>query len=97
MPAVACIVEPYALSATPSAPQLSLVTRDDCHLCEELQLEYAALRQRYPLPPLTLVDADADPALLQRYGLKVPVLLLDGVPVCHYRLDSTELLRLLRL
>lgn len=85
------------MSSAPIQAQLSLVTRADCHLCEQLQLEYAALCQRYPLPPLTLVDVDADPALQQRYGLKVPVLLLDGVPVCHYRLDSTELLRLLRL
>jgi hypothetical protein len=85
------------LSDAPVQARLSLVTRADCHLCEVLQADYEALRQRYPLPPLTLVDVDADPALLQRYGLKVPVLLLDGVPVCHYRLDSTELLRLLRL
>ena len=79
------------------AQALTLVTRAECHLCEELQIELEALRQRYRLPPLTLVDVNADPALLRRFGLKVPVLLLDGVPVCHYRLDSTELLRLLRL
>jgi hypothetical protein len=44
-----------------------------------------------------LADVDADPQLLQRYGLKVPVLLLNDVPVCHFRLDHAELLRLLRL
>jgi hypothetical protein len=85
------------LTALPSQAQLTLVTRADCHLCEELQLELEALRQCYALPPLTLADVDADPLLLQRFGLKVPVLLLDGVPVCHFRLDSAELLRLLRL
>ena len=85
------------MSVAQSEAQLTLLTRAECHLCEELQLEFEALRQRYRLPPLTLVDVDADPELLPRYGLKVPVLLLDGVPVCHYRLDSTELLRLLRL
>ncbi|MGB8692791.1 MAG: glutaredoxin family protein [Steroidobacteraceae bacterium] len=77
--------------------RLTLVTRADCHLCEQLHNELEALRGRYPLPAVELVDVDADPQLLQRYGLKVPVLLLNDVPVCHFRLDRAELLRLLRL
>lgn len=83
--------------APPSVARLTLVTRADCQLCEELQNELEALRGCYPLPAVALADVDADPQLLQRYGLKVPVLLLDGVPVCHFRLDRAELLRLLRL
>ena len=83
--------------APPSVARLTLVTRVDCQLCEELQHELEALRGRYPLPAVALADVDADPQLLQRYGLKVPILLLDGVPVCHFRLDRAELLRLLRL
>jgi hypothetical protein len=62
-----------------------------------MHAELAQLAERHPLPGLGWADVDADPALLQRYGLKVPVLLLDGVPICHTRLDSDELLRLLRL
>jgi hypothetical protein len=85
------------LSAPPAGAQLTLVTRAECPLCDELHAELEALRSRYPLPPLALVDVDADPVLLQRFGLKVPVVLLNGVPVCHGRLDSAELLRLLRL
>lgn len=85
------------MTAPQPAAQLTLVTRADCHLCDELLAELAALRARIPLPPLTQVDVDADPLLVQRFGLKVPVLLLDGVPVCHFRLDRAELLRLLRL
>ena len=85
------------MTAPQSPAQLTLVTRADCHLCEQLLAELDALRARFPLPPLTRVDVDADPVLVQRFGLKVPVLLLDGVPVCHFRLDCAELLRLLRL
>lgn len=48
------------------------------------------------LPPLELVDVDSDPELARRYGLDIPVLLLDDVRVCQHRLDSSELLRLLR-
>ena len=44
--------------------------------------------------PVTVVDVDSDPELTRRYGLKVPVLLLDGSVICHYTLNSQELLRL---
>jgi len=77
---------------------LSLLTRHDCGLCEELLLELDALRTRLPtIPVARLVDVDADPALQRRWGMKVPVLLLDGALVCSGRLDAPELLRLLRL
>jgi thioredoxin-like negative regulator of GroEL len=85
------------LSAPAGGARLTLITRTDCHLCEELLTQLEALRGRYPLPALAQLDVDADPILAQRFGLKVPVLLLDGVPVCHFKLDSAELLRLLRL
>ncbi len=78
--------------------RLTLLTREHCGLCEELLLELTVLRSRVPaLPALQLVDVDADAALQQRWGLKLPVLLLDGALVCSGRLDTPELLRLLRL
>jgi predicted thioredoxin/glutaredoxin len=59
--------------------------------------ELGALGLRVPLPPIAVVDVDADPELLRRYGLNVPVLLLDGTVVCRHRLDPDELRRLLRI
>jgi predicted thioredoxin/glutaredoxin len=58
--------------------------------------ELAALARRTSLPPVEVVDVDADPELQRRYGLDVPVLLLDGSVVCRHRLDQAELVRLLR-
>jgi hypothetical protein len=55
-----------------------------------------ALGRAMPLPPIEVVDVDADPVLKRRYGLEVPVLLLDGTAVCRHRLDAGELKRLLR-
>ncbi|HEY3809431.1 MAG TPA: glutaredoxin family protein [Steroidobacteraceae bacterium] len=75
---------------------LRLITRAECGLCGEMEHELRALAARVPLPPVTLVDVDSDPELCRRYGLKVPVLLLDSIAVCSHRLDSAELLRLLR-
>ncbi|MCU0842096.1 MAG: glutaredoxin family protein [Thiobacillaceae bacterium] len=39
------------------------------------------------------VDVDADPELARIYGHRVPVLVRDGVEICHYFLD-TDALRL---
>ena len=58
--------------------------------------ELQALGQAMPLPPIEVADVDADPILKRRFGLEVPVLLLDGTVVCRHRLDTGELKRLLR-
>ena len=58
--------------------------------------ELRALERVMPLPPIEVVDVDADPILRRRHGLDVPVLLLDGTVVCRHRLDMGELKRLLR-
>jgi hypothetical protein len=79
----------------PAAP-LRLLTRADCSLCETMRSQLEALATRTALPPLELIDVDTDPELQRRFGLKVPVLLWGSSPVCHYRLDEPELLRLLR-
>jgi hypothetical protein len=56
----------------------------------------ARLQSVLPLPPIQVIDVDADPALRRRHGLDVPVLLIDGTVVCRHRLDESELRRLLR-
>jgi hypothetical protein len=78
------------------AHSLTLLTRPECALCEDMLHALQALRACHALPPLRLLDVDSDPLLQRRYGLKIPVLLLDQVPVCSVRLDQDELLRVLR-
>ena len=58
--------------------------------------ELEVLQQEMALPPIDVVDVDGDPQLTRRYGLHVPVLLLDEILVCRHRLDAAELKRLLR-
>jgi len=81
-------------SGAPAA--LTLLTRPECGLCEEMLAELRTLSQRISLPELAVIDVDSDAELQRRYGLKIPVLLLDSVPVCTHRLDAAELQRLLR-
>lgn len=55
-------------------PCLRLLTRPGCHLCEEMKAKVAPLVARLG-GMLAEVDVDADPALSERFGLEVPVLL----------------------
>ncbi|HEU5138220.1 MAG TPA: glutaredoxin family protein [Steroidobacteraceae bacterium] len=77
-------------------PGLVVVSREGCGLCDEMLHALAELERAQSLPPVTVVDVDSHPELVRQFGLKVPVLLLDGSVICHYTLNSKELLRLLR-
>jgi predicted thioredoxin/glutaredoxin len=83
-------------TSVPGTPRLTVLSRDGCELCEELLQELAQLGTTVDLPPIEVRDVDADALLARRYGLDVPVLLLDGVKVCQHHLDPHELMRLLR-
>ena len=78
-------------------PGLVVVSREGCDLCEDMLHALADLARAHPLPAVSVVDVDIDEGLVRRYGLKVPVLLLDGSVICHYTLNSNELLRVLKL
>ena len=73
---------------------LVVLSREGCGLCEEMLRELAQLELAGSIPSVTVVDVDTDPELATRFGLKVPVLMLDGSAICHYTLNSKELLRL---
>lgn len=76
--------------------RLTVVHRDGCGLCDEMIADLQKLGRSLALPPMEIVDVDSDPELQRRFGVQVPVLLLDGTKVCHFRLDEDELRRLLR-
>jgi len=73
---------------------LVVLSREGCHLCDDMLRELAELERAHAIPPVSIVDVDSDPELARQFGLKVPVLLLDGSAICHYTLNSNELLRL---
>lgn len=66
----------------------TVYTREDCHLCEEAveTLETVADEEGIELD-LSLVDVDADPALREEYGERVPYVLLNDRPAFKYRVD----------
>jgi hypothetical protein len=74
---------------------LVVLSREGCGLCDEMLHALADLERSQSLPTVTVIDVDSDADLVRRFGLKVPVLLLDGSVICHYTLNSHELLRLI--
>ena len=77
-----------------AGPRFVVYSRANCTLCDEFIAEL--LRQLTPVgEQLDLRDVDADPETRRRYGLKIPVLTVDGNPVCHGRLDAAAVARLL--
>lgn len=67
----------WLFGAEQTPREVVMYTRQGCHLCEDAWqvLERAARRHRLSL---TKIDVDTDPALAERYGLCVPVVLIDG-------------------
>jgi glutaredoxin len=79
----------------PEKAKVILYTRPGCHLCEEAMREMQAsgCGDEYELEE---VNVDSDPALKERYGLEIPVILINGVKSFKYRLTAAEFKRKLR-
>ncbi|SMB26730.1 conserved protein of unknown function [Sterolibacterium denitrificans] len=80
--------------------RFKLYSRDYCHLCHDLLAALAAMQDECGLAfAIEVIDVDADstdPALLEMYDEKVPVLAAvteDGErELCHYFLDRQAVL-----
>ena len=66
--------------------RLTLYSRNYCHLCEEMLAALRRLQAGLDFE-LEIIDVDSAPELERRYGELVPVLVHDGVEICHYRLE----------
>lgn len=67
--------------------ELTLLSRTYCHLCHDMEAALAPLAGEFGAS-VTVVDVDSDDALEARWGELVPVLLHDGIELCHYFLDE---------
>lgn len=78
------------MKVDPAAPRLAVYTREGCHLCDEMIAELGSWLEGRGLR-VAILDVDADAAARERFGLMVPVLTVDGEPVCSGRLDPDVL------
>jgi thiol-disulfide isomerase/thioredoxin len=67
-------------------PKLTVLSREYCHLCEELLASLRQFQGRYAFD-IEVLDVDRHPALEERWGDKVPVVLDGDLEICHYYLD----------
>ena len=75
---------------------LTIYSRPGCHLCDEMKaVVQRVARLEGDAVRIDEIDISADPALESRYGLEIPVLLVDGRKVAKYRITETELTRVL--
>ena len=74
---------------------LTLYSRPGCHLCDEMKAVVDLVAARVPFS-LEIINIDDDPALTERYGLEIPVLLVDGRKVAKCRIEEPVLERTLR-
>jgi hypothetical protein len=79
-----------------TVPVVELFVRAGCHLCDDFLLGLA-LDQPAVYQQLQTRDIDGDAALAARYGLRVPVLAVDGQVACEGRYDRDEVAAALRL
>jgi len=73
---------------------LTIYSRPGCHLCDEMKAVVGRVAQTIPLS-LEEIDISTDPELETRYGLEIPVLLVEGKKAAKYRIAERELVRLL--
>lgn len=75
---------------------LTLYSRPGCHLCDEMKavVQRVVRAERVPIT-VEEIDVSTSEELEARYGLEIPVLLVDGRKVAKYRLTERELIRAL--
>jgi thiol-disulfide isomerase/thioredoxin len=74
---------------TDAGTSLTLYGRTWCHLCDDMRAALEPLLAEFGAQ-VEVIDIDADPALEARYNDWVPVLIHEGVELCHYHLDEAR-------
>ena len=75
--------------------KVEFFTRPGCHLCDEARAVLVAEQARTSFE-LQEVDIESDDALIRSYGLRIPVVVLDGEEAFEYTVDPKELATRLR-
>lgn len=74
---------------------VTIFSRQDCHLCHVVLRMAERIRTETPFN-LTSVDIAADPVLTERYGTRIPVVLIDEVERFSGRVTERALRRAIK-
>ena len=86
--------EPLANAQTRRV-SITIYSRPGCHLCDEMKAVVDLVARWVPFT-IDIIDVSNDPRLEARYGLEIPVLLINGRKAAKYRLTEDELRRMLK-
>jgi len=77
--------------------RLTIYSKPGCHLCDEMKSLVHRVVAQHSNEPIAVdeIDISSDPDLLDRYGLEIPVLLVDGKKTAKYRVSEQELRRMI--
>jgi glutaredoxin len=78
--------------------RLRIYSKPGCHLCDQMKSLVLRIIAGHPNRhelSLDEIDISGDPELLDRYGLEIPVLMIDGKKVAKYRVSEMELTQML--
>ena len=70
--------------------ELTLLTRDGCHLCDEMKAAIAHFQFTHPMV-VTEVDISTRPDLEHQFGTEIPVLLRGATVVARHRITEAQL------
>ena len=63
-----------------------LYARDGCHLCDDARRVIEDVRVRAPFD-FTEIDIETDDALIRDYGIRIPVVTVDGEELFEISVD----------
>ena len=69
---------------------VTLYTKPDCHLCDVAHEVLEEVRADFAFD-IEHVDISQDRALRKRYGVRIPVVAVDGVELFEHRVDDRAL------
>lgn len=75
--------------------RLTIYSRPGCHLCDEMKAVVRSAIAGNPDISLEEIDISTNRDLSERYGLEIPVLMVDGKKAAKYRVSRAELTRMI--
>lgn len=76
-------------------PLVTLYGKPECCLCDQAMAVLEDACRHVPFD-IEKKDISGDAALVERYGLSIPVIMIDGREVFRHRIDKDRLLALLQ-
>ena len=73
---------------------VKLYMRQRCHLCEEAKVLLEGLRREFEFE-IVEVDIDLDDDLVERYGISIPVIEVDGEEIMEGIIENEPLYKAL--